>query len=204
MTTRKGIRGSHIGKPRIRIRLQLVQSYHCSIIVLFLGSSTTYSPHINHSGQDSRTKFFFEVQYSGLDLRLARTKTAIPIRSVQNADCRLQTAPRVQNADLVQMQTADWVQNADSEFILFFRLISDDMSSYNLPSVTQLLFRYHLSRLFAGVTTSRARSRGRRNDRNRSGQRGNNFNTSYRDISVVVAENNSVWKAKMLTVNFAK
>ena len=135
---------------------------------------------------------------------LARTKTAIPIRSVQNADCRLQTAHRAQNADLVQMQTADWVQNADSEFILFFRLISDDMSSYNLPSVTQLLFRYHLSRLFAGVTTSRARSRGRRNDRNRSGQRGNNFNTSYRDISVVVAENNSVWKAKMLTVNFAK
>ena len=102
------------------------------------------------------------------------------------------------------MQTADWVQSAVSEFILFFRLIRDDMSSYNLPSVTQSLFRYHLSRLFAGVTISRARSRGRRNDRNRSGQRRNNFNTSYRDISVVVAENNSVCKAKMLTVNFAK
>ena len=29
-------------------------------------------------------------------------------------------------------------------------------------------------------------------------------NTSYRDISVVVAENNSVCKAKMLTVYFAK
>ena len=28
--------------------------------------------------------------------------------------------------------------------------------------------------------------------------------TSYRDISVVVAENNSVCKAKMLTVYFAK
>ena len=48
------------------------------------------------------------------------------------------------------------------------------------------------------------RSGGRRNDRNTSGQRGNNFNTSYRDISVVVAENNSVCKAKMLTVYFAK
>ena len=29
-----------------------------------------------------------------------------------------------------------------------------------------------------------------------SGQRGNKFNTSYRDISVIVAENNSVVKPK--------
>ena len=47
------------------------------------------------------------------------------------------------------MQTADWVKNADREFILFFRLIRDNMSSYNLPRVTQSLFRDHLSRLFA-------------------------------------------------------
>ena len=33
------------------------------------------------------TKFFFELQYFGPDLRLTRAKTAIPIRSVQNADC---------------------------------------------------------------------------------------------------------------------
>ena len=49
-----------------------------------------------------------------------------------------------------------------------------------------------------GVTTSRATSGGtsggRRQDRNTSGQRGNKFNTSYRDISVIVAENNSVVK----------
>ena len=43
--------------------------------------------------------FFFELQYFGPDLRLAWTKTAISIRSLQNADCRLQTADRVQNAD---------------------------------------------------------------------------------------------------------
>ena len=185
-----------------------VFSWYKAIIALSLCFSSGALQHTVHTSiiaaKIISLNFFFELQYFGPDLMLAPTKTAIPIRSVQNADCRLQTAHRVQNADLVQMQTADWVQNADSEFILFFRLISDDMSSYNLPSVTQLLFRYHLSRLFAGVTTSRARSRGRRNDRNRSGQRGNNFNTSYRDISVVVAENNSVWKAKMLTVNFAK
>ena len=47
---------------------------------------------------------------------------------------------------------------------------------------------------FGGVTTSRATSGGRRKDRNTSGQRGNKFNTSYRDISVIVAENNSVVK----------
>ena len=47
---------------------------------------------------------------------------------------------------------------------------------------------------FVGVTTSRATSGGRRKDRNTSGQRGNKFNTSYRDISVIVAENNSVVK----------
>ena len=54
------------------------------------------------------------------------------------------------------------------------------------------------------VTTSRARSGGRKNDRNTNGQRGNNFNNSYKDISVVVVENNSVCKAKMLAVYFAK
>ena len=46
----------------------------------------------------------------------------------------------------------------------------------------------------SGVTTSRATSGGRRKDRNTSGQRGYKFNTSYRDISVIVAENNSVVK----------
>ena len=50
--------------------------------------------------------------------------------------------------------------------------------------------------LLAGVTTSQATSGGRRKDRNTSGQLGNNFNTSYRDISVIVAENNSVVKPK--------
>ena len=45
---------------------------------------------------------------------------------------------------------------------------------------------------YTGVTTSRTTSGGRRKDRNTSGQRGNKFNTSYRDISVIVAENNSV------------
>ena len=50
--------------------------------------------------------------------------------------------------------------------------------------------------LLWGVTTSRATSGAGRNDRNTSGQRENKFNNSYRDISVVVAENNSVVKPK--------
>ena len=52
--------------------------------------------------------------------------------------------------------------------------------------------------ILLGITTSRAASGGRGKDRNTSGQRGNNFNTSYRNISVVVVENNGV------TVYFAK
>ena len=47
-----------------------------------------------------------------------------------------------------------------------------------------------------GVTTSRATSGAGRNDRNTSGQRENKFNNSNRDISVVVAESNSVLKPK--------
>ena len=46
------------------------------------------------------------------------------------------------------------------------------------------------------VTTSWPTSRGRRKDQNTSGQQGNKFNNSYRDISVIVAENNSVVKPK--------
>ena len=45
---------------------------------------------------------------------------------------------------------------------------------------------------YSGVTTSRATNWGRIKDQNTSGQRGNKFNTSNRDISVIVAENNSV------------
>ena len=60
---------------------------------------------------------------------------------VQNADCRPDTKCR--------LQTSEWVLNADWESKEFFRLVCDNMSSYNLPSVTQSLFRDQLSRLFA-------------------------------------------------------
>ena len=43
------------------------------------------------------------------------------------------------------MQTADLVQNADSEERLFFRHIRNNMSFYNLPSVMQSLFCSHCS-----------------------------------------------------------
>ena len=41
-----------------------------------------------------------------------------------------------------------------------------------------------------------ATSGGRRKDRNTSGQRGNKFNSSYIDTSVIVAVNNSVLEPK--------
>ena len=127
---------------------------HVSIEILLNGClglfncflRSTYNQHINDSGQDS-LKFSFELHYFGPNSRLAQTKTAIPIRSVQNADCRLGTKYRLGK----KMQTADWVQNANWEFHCFFRLIRDNISSYNLPSITQSLFRNHLLRLFASL-----------------------------------------------------
>ena len=113
-------------------------SWYCSIIVLVLGSSSTYSQHINHSGKDS-LKFSFEHHYFGPDLRLAQTKSVIPIQPVQNADCRLGTKCSLQTGYKMQTENSD----------CFFRLIRASMSSYNLPSVTQSLFRDNLLRLFA-------------------------------------------------------
>ena len=46
--------------------------------------------------------------------------------------------------------------------------------------------------ILEGVTTSRATIGDRRKDQNTSGQWENKFINSYRDISVIVAENNSV------------
>ena len=48
----------------------------------------------------------------------------------------------------------------------------------------------------SGVTTSRATSGDRKNDPNTSGQRWNNFHTSYIDRSFVVSGNNRVVKPK--------
>ena len=124
-----------------------VLSWYKVIIVLSLCLSSGALQHT------VSLNFFFELRYFGPDFRLARTKPAIPIWSVQNADCRLQTADcRLQTGYKMQtrlkMQTADWVQNADWEFILFFRLIRDNISSYNWPSVTQCfsatIFHYYL------------------------------------------------------------
>ena len=77
-------------------------------------SSSTYSPHINHSGQYSLTRIFFRAPIfrSGLEARSNQNSNTNPV----STKCGLQTADRVQNAD--------W------EFILFFRLISDNMSTY--------------------------------------------------------------------------
>ena len=95
--------------------------------MLFLGSSSTYSPHIS---QDSRTKFFFEVQYSGLDLRLARTKTAIPIRSVQNADCRLQTGYKMQTRYKCRLQTGYKMQTQNLYYFFVWYVITCHPTSY--------------------------------------------------------------------------
>ena len=57
----------------------------------------------------------------------------------QNADCRQDTKWRL--GTKCRRQIVDWVQNADWESKEFFRLVCDTISYYNLPSVTQTLFR---------------------------------------------------------------
>ena len=98
VTTQKSISigDSHIGKPRICVRLHLVYSNHYSIIVLVLGSSSTYSEHINYSGQDGLNIFFRAPLFrSGLEARSNKNSNTNPV----STKCRLQTADRVQNAD---------------------------------------------------------------------------------------------------------
>ena len=86
-----------------------VFSWYKVIIALSLCFSSGALQHTVHTSiiaaKIVSLKFLFEPQYFGPDLRLARTKTAIPIRSVQNADCRLQTGYKMQ-----------------TRYILFFRL----------------------------------------------------------------------------------
>ena len=64
-------------------------------------------------------------------------------RSVQNADCRLQTADRVQNADRYKMQTADCRLGTKC------RLTFEAVFFILLPVVTQSLFRCHIPRKLA-------------------------------------------------------
>ena len=71
---------------------------------------------------------------------------------MQTADCRTQSADRIQNVDLVRnvdyrLQSGYKMQTENLK--CFFRLACDNISSYNLTSVTQKLFHIHLSRLFA-------------------------------------------------------
>ena len=133
----------------IENRLALRYTDYCSIIVLVFGSSSMYSP--GHTSilaaKIVSLTFLSEPQYFGPDLRLVRTKTALPIRSVQSVDCI--PGKKCRLVTKCRLQIADRVQNADWQFVLFFRVILDHMSYYNLPNVTQALFRDHLSRLFA-------------------------------------------------------
>ena len=133
----------------IENRLALRYTDNCSIIVLVFGNSSINSPASIIAAKIVSLKFLIKPQYFGSDLRLAWTKATIPIRSVQSADCR--SGKKCRQGTKCRLQTADWVQNADWEFVLFFRLILDNMSSYKLPSVTQVLFRGHLSRFICTI-----------------------------------------------------
>ena len=76
------------------------------------------------------------------------------------------------------------------------RIIESEIEKVKSLKSGQLPLRQLFPAVPRQVTTSRATSGGRRKDKNTSGQRGNKFNIWYRDISVVVAENNSDVKPK--------
>ena len=67
---------------------------------------------------------------------------------VQNSDCRPDIKCRL--GTKCRLQTVEWVQNAAWESKEFFRLVCDNVLSYNLQSVTQSLIRNQLSRFLAG------------------------------------------------------
>ena len=72
--------------------------------MLFIGSSSTYSPHINQSGQGNPTKFFFELRpvfRYGLEARSNKNSNTNPV----STKCRLQTGYKMQTT--YKMQTAD-------------------------------------------------------------------------------------------------
>ena len=140
VTTQKSIRGSHTVKPRICIRRQLVESNHSSIIVL--GSSSIYSLHINHSGQDSLSKIFI----SSSNIWVQTWGSLEKIHQYQSGQCKMQTAD-CRPGTKCRLRTGYKMHTEIS--YCFFRLIRDNMPAYNLPSVTQSLFHDHLSRLFA-------------------------------------------------------
>ena len=126
-----------------------VFSWYKVIIALLLYFSSWALQHTVHisikTAKIVSLEFFFELQYFGSDLKLARTKKAIPVRSVQNADCRPGTKCRL--GTKCKPQTGYKIQTENLN--CFFLLLRDNKSSYNLPSVTQSLFRDHLSWSFA-------------------------------------------------------
>ena len=81
-----------------------VFSWYKVIIALSLCFSSGALQHTVHTSiiaaKIVSLKFLFEPQYFGPDLRLARTKTAIPIRSLKNADYWLQTGYKMQTENL--------------------------------------------------------------------------------------------------------
>ena len=94
----------------IENRLALRHTDYCSIIVLVFGSSSMYSP--------GHTSILAAKIVSLTFLSELRTKTAIPIRSVQSVDCI--PGKKCRLVTKCRLQIADRVQNADWQFVLFF------------------------------------------------------------------------------------
>ena len=111
-----------------------VFSWYKVIIALSLYFSSWALQHTVHisiiAAKIVSLEFFSELQYFGPDLRLARTKTAIPIRSVQNADCRLQTGYKLQTRYKCRLQTGYKMQTQNLYYFFVWYVITCHPTSY--------------------------------------------------------------------------
>ena len=109
-----------------------VFSWYKVIIALSLYFSSWALQHTVHisiiAAKIVSLEFFFELQYFGPDLRLARTKTAIPIRSVQNADCRPGTTCRL--GTKCRLQTGYKMQTKNVPFFFVWYVITCHFTTY--------------------------------------------------------------------------
>ena len=112
-----------------------VFSWYKAIIALSLCFSSGALQHTVHTSiivaKIVSLNFFFELQYfHGPDLMLARTKTTIPIRSVQNADCRLHTGYKMQTRYKCRLQTGYKVQTQNLYCFFVWYVMTCHLTTY--------------------------------------------------------------------------
>ena len=161
VTTQKGTRG------KLSRAFAFVFSWYKVIVALSLCLSWGV---IQHTVRTSiiaakivSLYYFFEPQYFGPDLRLARTKTAVSIRSIQNADCRPGTKCRLSKKCRLRIYTFFFVWYVMACYLTTYRasrnrfsaIIFHDYLHYNC-TVARFLITIILHIISHSILTLRA------------------------------------------------